>query len=306
VTQESRLPPLNALRAFEAAGRHLSLSRAADELHVTPAAVSHQIKALEAFLGVKLFRRHHRTLLLTDAGQACLPGLREGFDRLAEGVEAARLQSTARPLTVSVAPSFGAKWLVPRLDRFSAAHPGIDVRIDASTRLADPLREDIDLCIRYGPGNYPGLHVECLLAEEVVPVCGPALLRGPDALKAPADLCRHSLLHVDNPIGDDSHPDWPMWLAAAGVDDCDVSRGPRFTMASMAVEAAIAGQGVALAGSVLVADDIAAGRLVRPFELRFPVKFAYYLVCTEPAWGQPRVVAFREWLKSETRGNTGS
>ena len=302
MTQEARLPPLNALRAFEAAGRHLSFSRAADELHVTPAAVSHQIKALEAFLGVKLFRRRHRALLLTDAGQACLPGLREGFDRLAEAVEAARLDSTGRALTVSVAPSFGAKWLVPRLDHFTTAHPGIDVRIDASTRLADPLREDIDLCIRYGPGNYPGLHVECLLAEEVVPVCSPALLEGPEALQAPADLCRHTLLHVDRPVGDDSHPDWPMWLAAAGVDNCDASRGSRFTMASMAVEAAIAGQGVALAGSVLVADDIAAGRLLRPFELRFPVKFAYYLVGVEATWEQPRIVAFREWLRSETRG----
>lgn len=293
------LPSLNALRAFEAAGRHLSVSRAAQELHVTPAAISHQIKALEAYLGVALFRRRNRALLLTDAGQACLPGLREGFERLAEAVDAARSQVADRPLTVSVAPSFGAKWLVPRLDRFAAAHPGIDVRLDASTRLVDPRREDVDLCIRYGPGLYSGLFVERLMAEEVVPVCSPALRRGPRGLHAPADLCRHVLLHYDAPRGGDGLPDWSMWLAAAGVKGCDVSRGPRFTMASMAVQAAIAGQGVALAGSVLVADDIAAGRLVKPFEMSFPAKFAYYMVCSPAAAEQPRIMAFRRWLRDE-------
>ena len=296
------LPPLNALRAFEAAGRHLSLSRAAEELHVTPAAVSHQIKALEAYLGVALFRRKNRALLLTDAGQACLPGLREGFAQLAGAVESARNQVADRPLTVSVAPSFGAKWLVPRLDQFAAAHPGIDVRLDASTRLADPLREDIDLCIRYGPGDYPGLHVECLMAEVVGPVCSPALLEGPDALRTPADLCHQVLLHVDAPGGDDSVPDWAMWLAAAGVTGCDATRGPRFTMASMAVQVAVAGQGVALAGRALVADDIAAGRLVSPFELNFPTRFCYYVVCSPAAVDQPRIVAFREWLRAEAGG----
>lgn len=299
----ARLPPLNALRAFEAAGRHLSLTRAAEELHVTPAAVSHQIKGLEDHLGVKLFRRMNRALLLTDAGQACLPGLRDGFERLAEAMEAARTQIAHRALTVSVAPSFGAKWLVPRLDQFYAQHPGTDVRVDASTRLVDPLREDIDLCIRYGQGDYPGLHVECLMAEEVVPVCSPGLLNGPNPLRIPADLCRHTLLHADLPFGD-GYPDWRMWLAAAGVKDCDVDRGPRFTMASMAVQAAIASQGVALAGSVLVEDDIAAGRLVNPFEVYFPVTFAYYVVCPKASVNQPRIVAFRQWLKAEAEKST--
>ncbi len=299
----ARLPPLNALRAFEAAGRHLSLTRAAEELHVTPAAVSHQIKSLEDYLEVKLFRRLNRALLLTDAGQACLPGLRDGFERLAEAVEAARLQVARRALNVSVAPSFGAKWLVPRLDHFYAAHPGTDVRVDASTRLVDPLREDIDLCIRYGQGSYPGLHVECLMADEVIPVCSPELLKGSSPLRTPADLRHQTLLHADLPFKD-GYPDWRMWLAAAGVKNFDVERGPRFTMASMAVQAAIAGQGVALAGSVLVEDDVAAGRLVNPFELRFPVKFAYYVVCPEATVNQPRVVAFRNWLKEEAQTST--
>ncbi len=298
----SRLPPLNALRAFEAAGRHLSLTRAAEELHVTPAAVSHQIKSLEDYLGVKLFRRVNRGLLLTDAGQACLPGLRDGFERLAEALEAARLQIANRALNVSVAPSFGAKWLVPRLDHFYAEHPGMDVRVEASTRLVDPLREDIDVCIRYGRGNYPGLRVECLIADEVIPVCSPDLLKGDKALHTPEDLRQQTLLHADLPFKD-GYPDWRMWLAAAGVKDVDVDRGPRFTMASMAVQAAISGQGVALAGRVLVEDDIGEGRLVNPFELRFPVKFAYYLVYPEAIADEPRIAAFVNWLKAEAQSS---
>ncbi len=298
----ARLPPLNALRAFEVAGRHLSLTRAAEELHVTPAAISHQIKTLEDYLGVKLFRRMNRALLLTDAGQACLPGLRQGFEHLAEAVDAARQQSANRALTVSVAPSFGAKWLVPRLDHFYAEHPGMDVRVEASTRLVDPFREDIDLCIRFGQGNYPGLHVECLIADEVIPVCSPDLLKGDRALHTPEDLRHQILLHADLPFKD-GYPDWRMWLAAAGVKDVDVDRGPRFTMASMAVQAAVSGQGVALAGRVLVEDDIHAGRLVNPFELRFPVKFAYYLVYPAATADQPRIVAFVNWLKAEAQSS---
>ncbi len=298
----SRLPPLNALRAFEAAGRHLSLTRAAEELHVTPAAVSHQIKTLEDYLGVKLFRRMNRALLLTDAGQACLPRLRQGFEHLAEAVDAARLQIAHQALTVSVAPSFGSKWLVPRLDHFYAEYPGVDVRVDASTRLVDPLREDIDLCIRYGQGNYPGLHVECLIADEVSPVCSPDLLKGDKAPQTPQDLRHQTLLHADLPFKD-GYPDWRMWLAAAGVKNVDVDRGPRFSMASMAVQAAISGQGVALAGRVLVEDDIRAGRLVNPFEVRFPVKFAYYLVCPEAITREPRIVAFVNWLKEEAQSS---
>ena len=299
---ERRLPPLNALRAFEAAARHLSLTRAAEELHVTPAAVSHQVKGLEDYLGVKLFRRMNRALLLTDAGQACLPGLRDGFDRLAEAIDAVRARDESRPLTVSVAPSFGAKWLVPRLDRFAQEHPDIDVRIDASMRLADLVREDVDIAVRYGPGGYEGVRVDPLMTEEVVPICSPRLLEGENALREPQDLCRHTLLHIINPGTEEAgHPDWRMWLRAAGVTDCDASRGPTFSMSSMAVQAAIEGQGVALVGNVLVADDIAAGRLVRPFELSFPVSFAYYILRPLASADRPRVVAFREWLLKEAR-----
>ena len=298
---ERHLPPLNALRAFEAAARHLSLTRAAEELHVTPAAVSHQVKGLESYLGVKLFRRANRSLLLTDAGQACLPGLHEGFDRLAEAVEAVRARDESGPFTVSVPPSFGAKWLVTRLDRFTQKHPGYDVRLDASMRLVDLMREGVDIAVRYGAGHYEGMRVDRLMEEVAIPVCSPRLLQGDKPLRVPADLCKHTLLHHTASYQDDSYPDWRMWLQAAGVTSCDLARGPTFSMASMAVQAAIDGQGVALVGHVLVADDIAAGRLVRPFELSFPVHFAYYIVCPLITAERRRVVAFREWLLEEAQ-----
>ena len=298
---QRHLPPLNSLRAFEAAARHLSLTRAAEELHVTPAAISHQVKGLESHLGVKLFRRANRSLLLTDAGQACLPGLRAGFDRLAEAMEAVRARDESGHFTVSVPPSFGAKWLVTRLDRFAQKHPGYDVRLDASMRLVDLMREGVDIAVRYGAGHYEGMRVDCLLNEVAIPVCSPRLLEGDPPLRTPKDLCHHTLLHHTASYQDDSYPDWRMWLQAAGVPSCDLSRGPTFSMASMAVEAAIDGQGVALVGHVLVADDIAAGRLVRPFELSFPVQFAYYIVSPLITAERHRVVAFREWLLEEAR-----
>lgn len=298
---DRRLPPLNALRAFEAAARHLSLSRAAEELHVTPAAISHQVKGLESYLGVKLFRRANRSLLLTDAGQASLPGLREGFDRLAEAMEAVRAGDESGPFTVSVPPSFGAKWLVARLDRFTRKHPGYDVRLDASMRVVDLMREGVDIAVRYGAGEYPGMRVDCLMDEVAVPVCSPRLQEGDNPLRVPADLCGHTLLHHAVSSEDDKFPDWPMWLQVAGVKTCDLTRGPTFSMASMAVAAAIEGQGVALVGDVLVADDIAAGRLVRPFELSVPADFAYYIVSPLVTAERPRVAAFREWLLEEAR-----
>lgn len=296
---ERRLPPLNALRAFEAAGRHLSFTKAGEELHVTPAAISHQVKALEDYLGVQLFRRLNKALLLTDAGQASLPGLVEGFDRLAEAIKRSRERDEHRALAVTVPPSFGARWLLPRLDRFRATHPGVDIRIDATDRLADFTREDVDIGIRYGAGDYGGLYVERLLSEEIFPVCSPRLLEGPQPLRTPSDLRAHTLLHLDWTTR--AQPDWPMWLLAAGVSDMDSSRGPRFTMAGMAIQAAVEGHGVALAGSVLVADDLAAGRLIKPFDLSFPVSFAYYIVGPQATVSHPNIAAFRDWLLAEAR-----
>lgn len=291
-----RLPPLNALRAFEAAARHLSFTRAAEELHVTPAAISHQVKALEEHLGVKLFRRLNRALLLTDAGQACLPGLKEGFDRLAEVTERVRAQDRAGPLTVSVLPSFAARWLVPRLGRFVAAHPDIEVRLVASDALADFARDEADVAVRYGGGAWPELRADRLFTEDIFPVCSPVLLAGPHPLRTPADLCHHTLLHDQ-----DLREDWRMWLLAAGVSGLDPARGPSFSHTSLLLQAAADGQGVALGRSVLVADDVAAGRLARPFDISLPAGFAYYVVYPERAADRPNIQALRDWLLGEAR-----
>lgn len=292
------LLPLNALRAFETAARHLSFTRAAAELNVTPAAVGHQVKALEDILGVKLFRRLTRALRLTEAGQAALPLLGEGFDKLALGVERLRDHADGGLLTVSVSPGFGAMWLMPRLERFRARHPEVEIRIDGTDRRVDVARGEADVALRYGPGGYQGVHVERLFGQFNTPVCSPALLHGDPPLRAPDDLRRHTLLHID---WKDAEPSWRMWLLAAGLGDIDPTRGPRFTMESMAVQAAIDGQGVALVGDVLVADHLAAGLLVRPFDesLSTPLSFSYYLLSAEDAAERPKVLAFREWVLEE-------
>lgn len=294
-----RLPPLNSLRAFEAAARHLSFTRAADELHVTPAAISHQIKGLEEHLGVKLFRRLNRALLLTDAGQACLPGLSEAFERMTAAIERLRGQESVGPLTVSVGPSFAAKWLVPRLERFQELYPEIDVRISATLQMVDFAREDVDLAIRYGAGRWPDLQVELLLPTEAFPVCAPSLLEGAHPLRMPQDLRHHVLLHDDSAPNSLGYPTWAMWLRAAGVEGVDPTRGPRFSHASLALDAAAAGRGVVLTLSALSAADHAAGRLVRPFEISVPTSFAYYVVCPPAAAERPKVRAFRHWLCAE-------
>ena len=301
-----KLPPLNALRAFEAAARHLSVTKAAAELNVTPAAVSHQVKALEEQLGVTLFRRLNRALMLTDAGQLFLPGLRDGFDRLAEAADKVRAECEGGTLAVSVGPSVAAKWLVPRLDRFRAAHPDIDLRIDATDRVANFAREDVDVAIRYGSGRYPGLRVDQLFAEEVFPVCSDKLCEGASPLREPGDLRHHTLLHVDWRTQDETWPNWRMWLLAAGVEGVEPTRGPKFSQESMVVQAAIEGHGVALTSSVLVADDLAAGRLCKPFTLSLPIRFAYYVVAPEAAADRPKVAAFRAWILAEAKRESGS
>ena len=294
-----RLPPLNALRAFEAAARHLSFAKAAEELSVTPAAVSHQIKGLEEQLGLKLFRRANRAIWLTEAGQACLPDLREGFDRLASGIERLRGQQARGVLTVSVPPGFAAKWLVSRLDRFRAGNPEIDVRLDANSQLSNFDRDGVDIAVRYGLGRYEGVDCRLLLCEEVSPVCSPALVEGEPPLRAPADLRHHTLLHDDIFLQDEPYPDWRMWLQAAGVRDLESDRGPRFSSSELALQAAIDGHGVALGRSVMVEADLAAGRLVRPFALSYPVAFAYYLVAPIGWPERPKVAAFGRWLMAE-------
>lgn len=269
---------------------------------MTPAAVSHQVKSLEAHLGVKLFRRVSRGLALTAAGRTLLPPLSEGLDQMEVAVERVKRTDGQRPVTVSVAPSFGVRWLVPRLDRLRVAHPELDIRIDANPSMVDLERDDIDVAIRYGSGNYPGLHVERLMEDEVVPVCSPELLKRGPALESPDDLAGHVLLHHEQPGSDDSYPDWRMWLLAAGAHGVDASRGPRFTWAGLAVQAALDGQGVALVGRALISNEVAHGRLVQPFEMSMPLSFAYWVVCPPRIADLPRIKMFREWLQSEAAG----
>jgi LysR family transcriptional regulator, glycine cleavage system transcriptional activator len=293
-----RLPSLNALRAFEAAARHLSLTKAASELNVTPGALSHQIKALEARLGAKLFQRTARGLAFTDVGRDYLPVVRDAFNQLAAGTE--NLfggQAQAATLTVSVSPNFAAKWLVPRLGRFAAAQPAIDLRIAASTEHVDFAASDVDLAVRHGDGNWPDLAVAKLVDEQVIPVASPRLAAGKPPLKKPRDLKAHTLLHAPGPL------DWRAWLEAAGADvgpgGIDVRRGPRFNQASMSIEAAVDGVGVALARTALVAQDLVAGRLVQPFGPALKAPFAYYIVCPEAVGNRPKLRAFRDWLLAE-------
>ncbi|GAB4165962.1 MAG: transcriptional regulator GcvA [Thalassobaculales bacterium] len=299
----NKLPPLNALRAFVAAARHLSFAKAAEELFVTPGAVSQQVKLLEDHLGCQLFRRTHKSLLLTDEGQACLPGLVESFQRMGEAVDAIGAMGGSGALTVSVAPSFAAKWLVPRLDKFGDRHPEIDVRVSASVGLTDFQADAIDCAVRYGGGSYPGLFVETLMPEAVFPVSSPALLDGAQALTEPAAIRHHVLLHDDSPDQDPTCPDWRMWLKAARVEGVDWTRGLRFNQSSLVLEAAISGRGVALAKARLAADDIRAGRLVKLFDIQHPVEFAYHFVCPPRRLQQKKVQLFLDWLRAEAAAN---
>lgn len=294
-----RMPPLNSLRAFEAAARHLSFTKAAAELNVTPAAISHQVKGLESYYGVVLFRRLTRALRLTEDGRATLPGLSEGFDRLAEACALLAERRDSGILTVSAAPSIAAKWLVTRLDRFRSIEPDIDIRLDATDRLADFVNDGVDIAIRYGAGDYPGLSVRQLFATRVHPVCSPRFLERHPTLRSPQDLAGKTLLHIDWTSQDESWPSWKMWLLAAGVSGVDSERGPRFSDIAMALHAAAEGHGVALVSDVLAGDDLAAGRLVRPFDLSVSVNFAYFVVCPPEKAEIPKVRVFCDWLCAE-------
>jgi LysR family transcriptional regulator, glycine cleavage system transcriptional activator len=288
-----RLPPLNALKAFEAAARHQSFTKAAQELCVTQGAVSHQVKALEAALGLKLFSRERQRLIITEAGRDYLAVLRDAFDRIALGT--ARLVERQRSgvLTVSTSPDFAAKWLVGRLGRFAEAHPAIDLRVAATLEHVDFAREEVDLAVRHGDGNWPGLKVARLCAEELFPVCSPKLTAGRKRLRKPADLLRLPLLR----LSDES--EWPRWLEAAGVAGAPAALGPVMNRASMVIDAAIDGQGVALARTTLAAADLLAGRLVRPFATALPLVKSYWIVCSKATAALPKIEAFTRWLTQE-------
>jgi LysR family glycine cleavage system transcriptional activator len=298
--ERRRLPPLNALRAFEAAARHMNFTRAADELSVTPGAVSQQIQNLEDFIGVALFKRTPKGLLLTDAAQTALPALRDAFDKLGEAASQLTAPVDGRRVTVSAAPSFAAKWLMPRLGRFEDAHPEVDVWLSAGMELVDFSSGEIDVAIRYGSGRYPGLEVIRLMSETVTPVAAPALL-AERPIETAEDLARHTLLHDGSPDADESCPDWIMWLKARGVRGVDGARGPRFNQSSLVIEAAVAGRGVALAKGALAQADIDAGRLMAPLtaSASTALDFAYYLVFPKAKGRLKQVRAFAAWVQGE-------
>ena len=289
------------MRAFEAASRHLSFSRAAEELSVTPAAVSHHIKGLEASLGVKLFRRMSNGIKLTDAGEAYVPALRDGFDRLADANRRVMALGGRDYLTVRVAPSLAVKWLGPRLDRFHLAHPDIAMRIESAPASVDFAHEPVDLAILPHSGSQADMRVDALLRGEAFPVCSPRLPKANLPLHVPEDLGRYPLLHVAAGQPDPSLPDWTVWLKAAGITGIDSMHGPRYPRASVALQAAIEGRGVALGSTMLAADDLAARRLVRLFHLSLPVERGYCVVCPRARADDPKVAAFRDWIMAEAR-----
>ena len=309
------LPPLNALRAFEAAARHLSFRKAAQELHVTPAAISHQLKALEDYLGVKLFRRANRRVVLTPAARAAAPHLHEGFASIIEAVERLREGDAANVLTVSAAPSFAAKWLMPRLHRFVSRHPEIDVRLSARLRSSSALTrgqavrsgiddaslDDADLAIRFGSGDFGGMRINRLLDIAVAPMVSPQLVGSERALRAPPDLRHHTLLHDDTAYFASGRLNWDVWLEAANASGIDTSHGVHFSHANLAIDAAVDGLGVVVSLPALATAELAAGRLLLPFELQVPSDYAYYIVCDPTQSSRPVIEAFRSWLLEEAK-----
>ena len=310
--RNARPIPLNALRAFEAAARHLSFKKAARELHVTAGAVSHQIKVLEEHLGVALFRRLTRALELTPEAQSMLPKVRQGLENLLEAVERVRARDNTTALTVIAPPNFAARWLIPRLSRFTTRYPNLELHVasrpamidgrEYSSVAAEPVADAQDapmVMVRFGNGRYPGFHVDEVFSAKYVPVCSPKLLAGEHPLRTPEDLRYHTLLHDDTVVEEGARPSWSDWLASVGVTDIDATRGPHFSDASLSFEAAIEGMGVTLAMKPLVRSEIEAGRLVVPIDISAPASYSYYLVTPEVNAEDHSVRQFREWLLEE-------
>jgi LysR family glycine cleavage system transcriptional activator len=308
-----RFPPLNALRAFEAAARHLSFKNAARELHVTPGAVSHQVKLLEDYLGVTLFRRLTRALELTPEAHAMLPKLREGLEAFHAAVDRVRTRDGACALTVVAPPNFAARWLMPRLARFTSAHPDLELHVasrqsmvdgaapnGAAAGTAEPASDTAIAMVRFGSGEYPGAQVDEVFSAAYVPVCSPRLLAGEHPLRKPDDLRYHTLLHDDTVLDEGARPTWGDWLESVGLTGIDPNRGPHFSDAALAMDAAVEGMGVTLAIRALLAAEIEAKRLAVPFDLAARTSYAYYLVTTQGAHESRALGAFRTWLLDES------
>ena len=290
------LPPLNALRAFEAIARHLSFAKAADELHVTPAALSHQIRALEEQLGLVLFHRRTRAIELTDAGRLIYPGLQAGFDSVRNAIGQLDRAREGNVLVISATPGLIAKWLMPRLWRFLRAHPDIDARVSASMKVADFAAEGVDVAIRLTKQMQGHYHAEELFEDSMLPVCSPSLVE--QGLRSPADLPRFPLIHYEFPTSMHAPPIWADWFAVAGVQG-DATRGLKVNVADHALDAAVSGAGVSLSHKLIASDDVHAGRLVCPFGPQLPLPSAYHFVCPKGHETRPNVRAFRDWLFAE-------
>ncbi|WP_043156283.1 transcriptional regulator GcvA [Pseudomonas aeruginosa] len=294
---------LNALRAFEASARHQSFSAAAAELNVTPAAVGQLVRALEEWLGTPLFHRGNRgrsRLVATEVAQRALPDIRAGFDRLSLGLERLKEGSASGVLTVTVSPAFAAKWLLPRIERFHSAWPDTDVRLDTNLKPVDFIVQGVDIGVRYGLGKWPDLVADKLMDEEVYPVCAPELLRRQRDLRTPADLVRETLIHDLSMDGHAGFPTWETWMEKVGVTGAATRRGMKINNSAAVLQAAIEGQGVALARSVMARDDLTSGRLIRLFpEISVMSAMAYYIVYRPGCASLPRLVAFRDWLLTE-------
>jgi LysR family glycine cleavage system transcriptional activator len=291
------MPPFLSLRVFEAAARLGSFARAAEELEISPGAVSQHIRVLEDFAGQPLFRRLGRGVELTDVGQATFRHATLAVGEVLQAGRAMRASLKGRRISVSTAPSFASKWLIPRLSRYQEMYPGADVRISADISLTDFAASDIDLAVRYGPGRYEGLHAERLMSESVVVVCSPRLSGQTQDVATLADL---PLIHDDGPESDPTCPNWAMWFAARGIDRKDAERGLRFNQSSLAIEAAVAGKGLALAKRQLALGDLANGTLISPLSgSEAPVGFAYWLVWPKGRRFEPMQTAFIEWLRAE-------
>jgi len=287
-----KLPPLNALKAFEAAARHLSFTKAAEELFVTQAAVSHQVKALEAYLAAKLFLRRNRSLMLTAEGQSYYVDLKDIFDEIAQATARLKQSTEVGSLTISLPPSFAILWFVPRLSRFREAYPDIDVRIRAVDEVDSSLTDDVDVAIYYGNGSWPGLTAYKLHKEYLLPVCSPLLLNGSKPLREPRDLLNHTLLH------DETRNAWKDWFKLVGIDKDKGDNGPVFSHSNLALKAAVHGQGIALANNVLVKPEIDAGHLIRVFPEALPRDKSFYLVCRDSQAEIGKIATFRNWLLS--------
>ncbi|EIF33019.1 transcriptional regulator [Burkholderia sp. Ch1-1] len=311
------LPPLNALKAFEATARHFSMKKAAEELNVTAAAISHQIQKLEEHLGTKLFRRRYHAIELTEVGQACLPLLQQGFECMRQAIEVAHRYVGTDVLTIDVPPSFSSHWLMPRLQSFMAAHPQVDVRVSTRMRQFSKTsgghRGDVqtvlnwasesDIVVAFGNGNYPGMVVGRLMELSIVPLCSPKLANGEHPIRQPEDLRHHVLLHDDRGLLYGHESFWNMWLRVANVEGINAGVGPRFTHAALALEAAIAGRGIVATTPALATAALSSGQLIEPFPLRVPLNDTYCVVSSPAASAREVVSLFRDWLLEEGRNS---